>query len=1095
MSTPNAAPPVPTADENDPRWQAFRSPQGPEVFHSVVSTHDIWRADPFDVESIHAEARDVFSRTVDRINNTDPRAGGQGGKILLLRGESGAGKTHLLRAFRHHLHSRGLGWFAYLQMTTSIGHYPLYILRNLVESLSQPYDLSRGADESGWLRLSNFLAEHPCVPADLRAELREGGADNCAKLVFDLSEYLLDEPHFGHAGVDMDVMRAVLFFQRREPAFSRRAISFLRCDAMTAYDREYLGGIAPRTAAEDPLDMLVQIGRLTHLFERQALVLCMDQLEEIWTYNADAAQRFRDAMGAMRALTDKHPAALVVISCLDAYYEKLKELLQQGDQSLVDRIEREGPTPVHLRTGRSREEVEEIIVRRLDALYQSQDVEIRADDRLYPFTADDADKLANLRPRGILLECRAAREDSVRTGEPPRIGAKSPEQRADPDPQPTLDIEQKWNDFRNSFAGAPPEKDAELAALLAWAVTEVNAELGAAVGQDRHFTAQRNHTFVEIGAPEIPDQPRRWQAGVCNAGAPGGKLSRQLAELTAAARGAQPVRVPVAVRSTAFPGKSPTSQIGKQIAEMIKGGGRRVVIEESDWRTMHALREFLPKQTDAAAVATWRATDQPLSRLPGLRDLLRLDAMPVRPPLPLVGPKPNTKPKNPETGEEKGDKPVDIVNPPVVLDPPTGAITLGRTREAVPKPVVLDSQELTRHTVFLGGSGSGKTTAALALIEGLLLRGIPAILLDRKGDLASYANPASWTAPLPDGCGPEFAARREQLRAKIDVRLYTPGAFSGGRPLGISLLPSGAGALPGPEREAAASAAAASLAAMMNYRAAAAPRLAVLNKAISTLAELEPNVEMTLTRLTDFIASEDDSLVNAIGHLEPKLLKKLLQDLAAFQVVKGRMLAPGGERVKAERLFGLGSDDLAPAGKTRLSIISTRAFADTESALFWVTQFLLEIGRFAAKQPSNTLQGVVLFDEADLYLPAVGRPVTKEPMENALRRWRSAGLGVMLASQSPGDFDYRCRDNIRNWFVGRVKEDTAIKKMRPMLKEAKTDIAAKLPGLETGQFFLVREGRVESLAAGRSLVAAEQLSETEILRLASAAASSGLDAG
>ena len=94
----------------------------------------------------------------------------------------------------------------------------------------------------------------------------------------------------------------------------------------------------------------------------------------------------------------------------------------------------------------------------------------------------------------------------------------------------------------------------------------------------------------------------------------------------------------------------------------------------------------------------------------------------------------------------------------------------------------------------------------------------------------------------------------------------------------------------------------------------------------------------------------------------------------------------------------------------------------------------------------------------------------------------------MLASQSPGDFDYKCRENVRNWFLGRVKEDTALNKMRPMLKEARMDIAAKLPGLETGQFFVVREGQVESLAAARSLVVAEQLSEMEILRLASVAA-------
>ena len=272
----------------------------------------------------------------------------------------------------------------------------------------------------------------------------------------------------------------------------------------------------------------------------------------------------------------------------------------------------------------------------------------------------------------------------------------------------------------------------------------------------------------------------------------------------------------------------------------------------------------------------------------------------------------------------------------------------------------------------------------------------------------------------------------------------------------------------------------------MGYRtASSASKQAVLSRAIETLAGLEPDAEMTLTRLTDFIHSEDDSLVTAIGHLDAKLFKKLLQDLATFQVAKGHLLAAVGERVKAERLLGLADGgDPAPAGKTRLSIISTKFFDDTDSALFWTAQFLLEMGRFAAKRPSATLQAVVLFDEADLYLPAVGKPVTKEPMENALKRWRSAGLGVLLASQSPGDFDYKCRDNVRTWFVGRVKEETALKKMRPMLREAKTDITAKLAGLGAGQFFVVRDGQVESLCCHRSLIAAQQLTDGEILRIA-----------
>ena len=55
--------------------------------------------------------------------------------------------------------------------------------------------------------------------------------------------------------------------------------------------------------------------------------------------------------------------------------------------------------------------------------------------------------------------------------------------------------------------------------------------------------------------------------------------------------------------------------------------------------------------------------------------------------------------------------------------------------------MTIEPGDLTRHAAFLGAPGSGKTTAALCVVEQLLLRGIPAILVDRKGDLCSYARP------------------------------------------------------------------------------------------------------------------------------------------------------------------------------------------------------------------------------------------------------------------------------------------------------------------------------------------------------------------
>src|SRR5215208_3968217 len=49
----------------------------------------------------------------------------------------------------------------------------------------------------------------------------------------------------------------------------------------------------------------------------------------------------------------------------------------------------------------------------------------------------------------------------------------------------------------------------------------------------------------------------------------------------------------------------------------------------------------------------------------------------------------------------------------------------------------LDSADLTTHGVIVGMTGSGKTGLALVLIEETLRSGIPALLIDPKGDLGN----------------------------------------------------------------------------------------------------------------------------------------------------------------------------------------------------------------------------------------------------------------------------------------------------------------------------------------------------------------------
>ncbi len=170
-----------------------------------------------------------------------------------------------------------------------------------------------------------------------------------------------------------------------------------------------------------------------------------------------------------------------------------------------------------------------------------------------------------------------------------------------------------------------------------------------------------------------------------------------------------------------------------------------------------------------------------------------------------------------------------------------------------------------------------------------------------------------------------------------------------------------------------------------------------------------------------------------------------------------------------------------------LSIINLGSLGDNANILFWVSQFLLDLNRYAQKNPSGKLQAVVLFDEADLYLPAVGKPSTKEPMESLLKRARSAGLGIMLATQSPGDLDYKSRDQISSWFVGKMKETTALNKLKPILSEAKVDVTNKLATQQVGEFYAIRAGEVTSLKANMSLIRADQVPLERIQELAGVA--------
>jgi len=422
----------------------------------------------------------------------------------------------------------------------------------------------------------------------------------------------------------------------------------------------------------------------------------------------------------------------------------------------------------------------------------------------------------------------------------------------------------------------------------------------------------------------------------------------------------------------------------------------------------------------------------------------------------------------------------------VILDENGGdgsSIVAGRELSSTSNPVRLNKNVLKRHAAVLGGSGSGKTTLALCLIEQLLLRGIPAVLLDRKGDLCSYANPDVWREN-----DEEFSERRgdrEKLADAIDVAVFTPGRATG-RPISITLLPNGINELPDHEQQLLANLSGAALGEMLHLKNSAThqKQSGTLSVALRILGSRHSR-EVTLNDLIHLLEDEDPELSDLTQRMDPsgKIRRDLVAQLDSLRHRNSALFEAGGESLRMESLLGLGR--YAREGRTRLSIIYTGFLGDNENILFWVSQFLSEALRFCQRNPNDELQAVVMFDEADLYIPANAKPATAEPLQSLLKRARSAGLGMMLATQSPGDLDYKSRDQITSWFIGRVREDTALRKLKAAFQsESGLEPAAVLPGQTVGEFHLVQEGLVRPMKAQRSLILAEQVPFDRIEQLA-----------
>jgi len=367
--------------------------------------------------------------------------------------------------------------------------------------------------------------------------------------------------------------------------------------------------------------------------------------------------------------------------------------------------------------------------------------------------------------------------------------------------------------------------------------------------------------------------------------------------------------------------------------------------------------------------------------------------------------------------------------------------------------VLYDSKDLVTHAVCVGMTGSGKTGLCLALIEEAAIDGIPAILIDPKGDLANllltfpglkpedfrpwineddarrknlsvddYARQQAelWQKGL--AAWGEDGARIQRLRDAADFAIYTPGSNAG---IPLSILKSFAAPPPAIREDEELlreriGTTATSLLGLLGID--ADPIKSREHILLSTIldAAWRRGQELDLAGLIQQIQTPP---VKRVGVLELDAFFPSKDRFALAMSLNNLLAAPGfGAWMEGEPL-DVGNLLHTPEGKPRVAIVSIAHLNDAER-MFFVSLLLNQVvGWMRTQSGTTSLRALLYMDEIFGFFPPVANPPSKTPLLTLLKQARAFGVGVVLATQNPVDLDYKGLSNTGTWFIGRLQTE------------------------------------------------------------------------
>ncbi|MCA0156842.1 DUF87 domain-containing protein [Tsukamurella sp. M9C] len=518
------------------------------------------------------------------------------------------------------------------------------------------------------------------------------------------------------------------------------------------------------------------------------------------------------------------------------------------------------------------------------------------------------------------------------------------------------------------------------------------------------------------------------------------------------------------LRSTPWPTSPKASSV---IADAVERGAELLPLDEADLATLDALGRIIANGPDG--LDDWLTARRPAH---GLRMFAGLDG----------APKPAAE--RPASRRARGMIPGDAVGRVGGLSSSVADVMFGgpptpRPEPAAPKaevpaapaapsgpagiavglgpdhaPVTVDLAELRKHTAIFAGSGSGKTVLIRRLIEECALRGVSAIVLDPNNDLSRLGE--AWPQE-PSGWWEGDAERARTYLADTDVVVWTPNRASA-RPLVLQPIPDFAALRAGMDgddldaqeaREGFAMAVEACASALEQHVGVGGSRReqqrAILREALDAYGREIGRAD--IRAFAEFLGAWD-STRSSLGSAD-KLAPELAANLQAA-LINNPLLGGRGEAVDPATL-------LTPADgkRARISVISLIGLPDETQRQTFVAQLQLALFSWIKRHPAGDrpLGSLLVMDEAQQIAPSGSvKPSTESTLLLASQA-RKYGLGLVFATQAPKGLHDKIVGNSATHFYGKLNA--------PVQIQAAKDLAAArggrldgIGGLGAGDFYL-----------------------------------------